>query len=62
MKPMRRKRGTPGRPRKPERVKLKSYGIRLTVAELERLDRYCRAYGRTRSAAIRHFIDTITRD
>jgi predicted DNA-binding protein len=59
---MRRKRGTPGRPRKPERLKLQSYGIRLTVAELERLDRYCRTYGRTRSAAIRHFIDIITKD
>ncbi len=41
---------------KPEGERLKSYGIRLSRPDLERLDRYCRRNGTTRSRAIRSLV------
>lgn len=41
---------------KPEGERLKSYGIRLSRPDLERLDRYCRRNGTTRSRTIRSLV------
>lgn len=51
----------PGRPMKPEGEKLKSYGIRLSRPDIERLDRYCRRNGTTRSKAIRSLVKLLGR-
>ncbi len=50
----------PGRPPKPKEEKLINATIRMTPQEQERLDRYARRKGWTRSRAVRAFIDLIT--
>lgn len=59
MKDTRKRR--PGRPMKPEGERLKSYGIRLSGPDIERLDRYCRRNGTTRSRAIRNLVKLLGR-
>ena len=46
---------------KPEGERLKSYGIRLSGPYIERLDRYCRRNGTTRSRAIRNLVKLLGR-